>query len=71
MCCSEQSDQPSYLVADIVASRVHLEQLQAPLLIYANDDGHHSRRPHVCMLQHTYTKSQWYGHPQNPVPKSF
>ena len=40
----------NHLVAQVVACGVDLVQLGPPLLINANDDGHHSERPHVCML---------------------
>ena len=38
------------LVANIVASRVHLEKLRAPLLIDANQHGHHRQGPHRSLL---------------------
>ena len=41
----------SHLVADIVAGRVHLEQLGPLLLINACQNWHDRQRPHVCMLQ--------------------
>jgi len=42
--------QSDHLIADIVACRIHLVQLRSPLLINANDYGHHSQWSHVRML---------------------
>lgn len=40
-----------YLVANIVASRVDLEQLRAKLLVNARQNRHHRQWPHIRMLQ--------------------